>query len=295
MLNFPIMRVGKVIHADRSLSADESDKVGEEIKSKATKFLSSIVSIYKSNNISNKDIDISSESVRYRDEGAPIIDFPYYRFKWKGYRCWNRVSVTVCKGFQSSKIWSRISLERLHGRNAFNISSEEARTYFTNIEPLLCNIVHSVFKEYEKVVIKLGIAKYLTEIYNFKIGGLNTSDKFLYDFFKLVSNDEMNSFSELLESPPHLAALSPLFAMPNQEGLSIEKVIQLLTQNNNWKINLLKNDILFNKYQSVYITHNAPTVSTINCFCYNNSDTIRNNKPADDATLSVLRMFAERY
>jgi len=293
VINFPVSRFGRICKADTPLTDLQSFKVAAEIKRQGKKFLARLVRCFDDSGAT--EIIKSRENIIILPTDTPIINFPSYDIRTKEYLLCSRISVTVCQFARRSKIWSRISLRRIKGRHALELTENETDSFFHFADSLTEEIVKVTFDEYRKLLQDLRASDELYERYSFRLRGINSDDNKLRRLMQDIALRNICTLEEVIAHNDYFGALEVLFKFALNKSKVNPRLISGLKSQKDWDFSFLDGQIKKKPLRSVVMTRPETNITTINCICYNGSKRFNGYMPADLATLELLIDYASRF
>lgn len=287
MFNFPVLRIGQVVKAEKNINPKQAEHIADTIVESESRFMDGIIKCYNDHGGSRPPQQVNDELKREVKE-TTIINFRAFEVYFKEYVCQSRVSLTVCCEEKRSKIWARMSLKKSENANANNFDRMENEKFYKYAEVIANCLVDATKKTYNKILRELGYAKKLEKRYLFRIFGINSHNKDLNTLFQEIENSRIIRFEDAVEIKPYRDGLSPLFKSsvksPNEmikKARSQDSYLQYFEGSEKDK-----------EFKSFTFTKALNDKTDVTCLCYNEPIPEVKHTQADNATAAILDRYA---
>ncbi len=320
-LNYPLLRFGIIIEAERALSDQDSDRVAEAIAGRSQEFLRSMRGISGA-----ECAEIGAERVWRVNRTTPILSFPLLSVAFDRYECDARVALTVCRYAHQSKVWARVSLRTIDGKDAYELSTSDVSAFHQAAAEVCRALVEATRGEYLATLRQTGVVESLTDKYSFQLKGVNSDDQNLEGLLVSATRGRIGCLEDALEIEEHRRALAALFDLAlESEPRDAETFRSLVDNDPDWALQLLSAEAqeplepVFGHSEesdvergpdsraralsvmSIFATHMTDEHTDISSLSFNgerlldDASSRRLASPAERATGEILEEFASRF
>lgn len=289
-ISFPVIRIGKVVKANKNLTEFQSKQVADEIDSKSSEFIGLLTNCYKESGAVYKQLD---KGVWWENKETPIINFPAFELYYKDYTCITRSSLTICCKERRSKIWVRASLRKIGNNDSNNLSLSTAKSFFSHLKELINCLIDTTYSNYLNLITEMKLADQMFEKYRFKLYGMNSNNINLENLVRKFSTRRFNRIEDALRNDEYINSIKPLF-MNYRHGITNNREDLLsYTRQDNKYYHYLEGNLPNRDYRSFSVTHAYTNHSLINCLCFHDNKSFPRRTPADNATAYILNKYAQ--
>ncbi len=249
--NFPVLRLGRLVHIDGSLTSDESIKLADILtQPRVWEILRGAVRRYLGGVGGFQDHSFkqrSTEKPRILDRRFPIISYPLLNCRVGDYSLRIRLSVTACLYHFKCKIWARVCLVKLGDRVAYGLNQQDVAGFYEFATKHCDSLSLTLMAFYQEALKEMKFDHELLSAQTVAFRTVNSSDESLQCFLANIRQKRFRDMGQAVASKEGLAALDGFLRLTFPEHGNAQEAVRKSLRNPDfqWK------GLMFDDYDSV--------------------------------------------
>lgn len=269
--------------------------VAKAILSRSHQFEESRLHCFESADIKSFDISVKDKEARLDDAETTIVNFPRWDVRIGKFLCRHKMSLTVCRYGQRSKVWSRMTLLEVEDQEAAGISASTVGDFYKTAESLMNCTLKAAYKNYGTTLSDMGVSRELKLHYNFRFRGVNTHDENTSRLLNMYQSGQIGDLGDALDREDLSHPIAALYAFAQGVPGYLQYSSKDIASDPDWNWSILSGYDQLESLAAVLAIHTDLHMTKAECLCYSPAGVSRQVASAELATKVLLRRYAERF